>query len=101
MNSSTRCVSFPGSPSETPLHDPHIHSIPSSYSYYNTTFSHYSLKHSPSAPLSRLRSVAPVLSSSYSSNSPPSSRRRLRFSSLSSSNSLVVRMRPVSLGLGG
>jgi hypothetical protein len=38
------------------------------YSDYNTTSSPCSSKHSPSAPLSRLPSAAPVLSSSYSTN---------------------------------
>jgi hypothetical protein len=47
----------------------HVHSIPSSYSYYNTSSSPCSSNHSPSAPLSRLRPTTPVLSSSCSSNS--------------------------------
>jgi hypothetical protein len=55
---------------------PHVHSIPSSHSYYITTSSPCSSKRSPSIPHSRLPSAALVLSSSCSNNSPPSSRRR-------------------------
>jgi hypothetical protein len=52
------------------------------YYYYNTTFSPCSSKRFPSAPLSRLPPAAPELSSSCSSNSPQSSRRRPKSSSL-------------------
>ncbi len=48
----------------------------------------------------RSRSAAPVLSL-YSSNSPPSSRQRLKSSSHYASKLLAARMRPVSLSLGG
>jgi hypothetical protein len=55
----------------------HVHSIPSSHSYYITTSSPCSSKYSPSIPHSRLPSTTLVLSSSYLSNSPPNLRLRL------------------------
>jgi hypothetical protein len=58
----------------------HVHSILSFYSYYNTTSSPCFSKRSPSILHSRLPSVALVLSSSCSSNSPSSSRWRLKSS---------------------
>jgi hypothetical protein len=70
----------------------HVYSIPSSYSYNNTTSSPCSSKRSPSAPLSRFPSPAPVLLSSCSSNSPLSSRWRPKLSSHYPSNSLVARL---------
>jgi hypothetical protein len=82
-------------------HDRHVHSIPSSCFYYNITSSHCSSKHSPSAPLSLLRSAAHASSSSCSSNSPPNSRPRPKSSSHYLSNSLVARPRLVSLGRVG
>ena len=48
----------------------------------------------------RLPSAAPVSPSSRSRNSLPSSRQRPNSSSHHSSNSLVARLAPVSLGLG-
>jgi hypothetical protein len=68
-----------------------VHSIPNSYSYYNTSSSPCSSKPSPSTPLSRLPSAAHVLSSSYSSNSP-SSKQRPKSSLHYSSNSLLARL---------
>jgi hypothetical protein len=58
-----RCASPPFYLSETYMPEvvsklPHVHSIPSSYSFYKTTFSPCSSKRSPSAPLSRLPSAA-------------------------------------------
>ena len=79
----------------------HVHSIPNSYSCYNTTFSPCYSRRSPNVLRSRSPSAAPVLSSSCSSNSPPSSRLRPKSSSRYSSNSLAARLTPVSLGLGG
>jgi hypothetical protein len=78
-----------------------VHSILSSYSNYNTTSSTCSSKRSPGAPLFYLPSAAPVLSSPCSSNPHPSSRRRPKSSLHRSSNSLLGRLTPVSLGLGG
>ena len=81
-----------------------FHSILSSYSNYDTTSSTCSSKRSPDAPqppLFRLPSAAPVLPSPRSSNSPPSSRRRPKSSLHRSSNSLLGRLTPFGLGLGG
>jgi hypothetical protein len=75
-------------------------SIPSSYSYYSTTPSPCSSKRSSSALLSCLPSAAPMLTPSCSSNSP-NSKRRPKSSLHHSSNLLLARLTPVSLGLGG
>ena len=58
-----------------------------------------SSRRTPSAPLSRLPSVAPVLFPSCSSNSPPSSRRRPESSPHLSSISFMKRLTLVTLNL--
>ena len=60
---------------------------------------HCSSRRTPSAPLSRLPSVAPVLFPSCSSNSPPSSRRRPESSPHLSSISFMKRLTLVTLNL--
>jgi Guanine nucleotide exchange factor in Golgi transport N-terminal len=77
----------------------HVHSTSSSYTYYNTAFSPCPSRPSPSVPLPGLPSAAHAFFPSCSSNSRPSSRRRPP--SDYSSNSLVARLTPVSLGLPG
>jgi Guanine nucleotide exchange factor in Golgi transport N-terminal len=68
----------------------HVHSIART-SYCNTTTSSSSLKHAPSAPLTRLHSETPMLSFSCSSNYSPSSRRRPSPSPQHSPNSLMTK----------
>jgi len=77
----------------------HVHRISSSCSNYNTTSSPAAQNPPPSDPLSGLPSAAHVFFPSCSSNFPPSSKRRPKPSSHHSSNSLVAKLMPVSLGL--
>ena len=83
-----------------PSNHSHVHGIAKT-SYCNTTSSSSSLKHTPSALLTRLRSETPMLSFSCSTNSLPSSRRRPSSSPQCSPNSLMAKLALVTLDLGG